>query len=77
MNNKDIKASENLKRIWLEYKADNKGVTQKDVAIDLGFSQPNFNSYMQGNQKIGLEALIKLSAYFGVKCSDIREDLEV
>lgn len=76
LNDADLKAAQNLKQIWEEYKDANKWANQTVVAEMIGYTQPNFCSYLNGKQKIGMKALIEFSKFFECSPSDIREELK-
>ena len=43
-----------------------RGMTQKDIAIELGISQQRFNFYVKGSREPDIATLILLADYFGV-----------
>nr|WP_321459561.1 helix-turn-helix transcriptional regulator [uncultured Vibrio sp.] len=70
----DIRAAQNLKNLWLQYKRNNK-LTQEEFAnCRLGWSQGNFSQYLNGKTPIGRKSLLKLSEALECKPSDIREE---
>jgi transcriptional regulator with XRE-family HTH domain len=70
----DIRAAQNLKNLWLQYKRKNK-LTQEEFAnCRLGWSQGNFSQYLNGKTPIGRKSLLKLSEALECKPSDIREE---
>ncbi|MCF4171933.1 helix-turn-helix domain-containing protein [Vibrio sp. McD22-P3] len=72
----DIRAAQNLKNLWLQYKRNNK-LTQEEFAnCRLGWSQGNFSQYLNGKTPIGRKSLLKLSEALKCKPSDIREEFK-
>ncbi|WP_430469049.1 helix-turn-helix domain-containing protein [Vibrio alginolyticus] len=72
----DIRAAQNLKNLWLQYKRKNK-LTQEEFAnCRLGWSQGNFSQYLNGKTPIGRKSLLKLSEALKCKPSDIREEFK-
>ncbi|MFA0521863.1 helix-turn-helix domain-containing protein, partial [Vibrio sp. 10N.222.55.E8] len=72
----DIRAAQNLKNLWLQYKRKNE-LTQEEFAnCRLGWSQGNFSQYLNGKTPIGRKSLLKLSEALKCKPSDIREEFK-
>lgn len=71
----DKDASENLKRIWGEYKIENK-TNQTDFAEQMHMTQGCFSSYISGINPIGLRMLVKFSDALKCNPSDIRAELK-
>lgn len=70
----DLRAAQNLKNLWLQYKRKHK-LTQEEFAnCRLGWSQGNFSQYLNGKTPIGRKSLLKLSEALECKPSDIREE---
>lgn len=72
--------AERLKNVWLNFKAEqkekNRKVSQEDVADGCGWStQGAFSAYLNGRTPLNLDALIKLSSFFGVSPSIISPEL--
>ncbi len=55
----------------LTYLRKEKGLSQKQVAEDLGISQALLSHYEKGIRECGLEFLVKVSEYFDVSCDYI------
>lgn len=51
-----------------------KGLSQEDLAIDLGISQSSISNYEAGTTKPDISILEKVSAYFNVSVSDLLSD---
>lgn len=69
-----------LKSAWESFKEDARGkgrkVTQEDVSEACGWNtQGAFSAYLNGRTPLNLDALIKLSNYFGKNPSEISPDL--
>lgn len=71
----DLKAANNLRRLWDEYK-EKTGEDQITFCKKLGMPQPAFSKYINGHNGIGLSALVRLADALGCNCSDIREELK-
>lgn len=72
----DVRAAQNLYRLWREYQAKH-GVTQDDFATNmLGWSQGNFSQYLNGKTPIGRKSLLKLCEAFNCQPGDIREEFK-
>lgn len=70
----DLRAAQNLKNLWLQYKRKHK-LTQEEFAnCRLGWSQGNFSQYLNGKTPIGRKSLLKLSEALECTPSDIREE---
>lgn len=75
LNENDIRAQKNLRKIWNAVKADCQ-MNQTDFAEDvLGWTQGNFSQYLTGKIRIGDKALEKLCIAFKCNPWDIREEL--
>ncbi len=70
----DLAASRRLADLW-KRKANVIGKTQEEVAGELGWSQSAISQYIRGTTPIGVEAALKLAAYFKVDVSEIRPDV--
>lgn len=70
----DIRAAQNLKNLWLQYKRKNKLTQEEFSNCRLGWSQGNFSQYLNGKTPIGRKSLLKLSEALECKPSDIREE---
>ncbi|MDY0088775.1 MAG: helix-turn-helix transcriptional regulator [Flavobacteriaceae bacterium] len=51
-----------------------KGLSQEDLAVDLGISQSSVSNYEAGLTKPDITVLEKVSAYFSVPVSDLLSD---
>lgn len=51
-----------------------KGLSQEDLALDLGISQSSVSNYEAGTTKPDISILEKVSAYFSVPVSDLLSD---
>ncbi|CAH8208332.1 helix-turn-helix domain-containing protein [Vibrio aestuarianus] len=72
----DLRAAQNLKKLWLQYKRKHK-LTQEEFAnCRLGWSQGNFSQYLNGKTPIGRKSLLKLSEALECKPFDIREEFK-
>lgn len=72
--------AERLRRAWENFKAaaksKGKKVTQEDVSDACGWNtQGAFSAYLNGRTPLNLDALIKLSNYFGVPANEISPEL--
>lgn len=72
--------ADRLKKVWDKFKSEAKEkgskVTQEDVSEACGWStQGAFSAYLNGRTPLNLDALIKLSSYFGVPPIDISPEL--
>ena len=45
-----------------------KGVTQKQAAVDLGVSQALLSHYEKGIRECGLDFVVRVADYYGVSC---------
>ena len=45
-----------------------KGISQKQVASDLGISQALLSHYEKGIRECGLDFVVKVADYYGVSC---------
>ncbi|MFA0079334.1 helix-turn-helix domain-containing protein [Vibrio artabrorum] len=72
----DLRAAQNLKNLWLQYKRKHK-LTQEEFAnCRLGWSQGNFSQYLNGKTPIGRKSLLKLSEALECRPSDIRDEFK-
>ncbi|WP_167850437.1 helix-turn-helix domain-containing protein [Acinetobacter baumannii] len=72
--------ADRLKKVWDKFKAEAKEkgskVTQEDVSEACGWNtQGAFSAYLNGRTPLNLDALIKLSTYFGVPPYEISPEL--
>ncbi|OJU54543.1 MAG: hypothetical protein BGN93_03485 [Acinetobacter sp. 39-4] len=72
--------ADRLKKVWAAFRESQKSegskVTQEDVSFACGWStQGAFSAYLNGRTPLNLDALIKLSTYFGVSPSEISPSL--
>lgn len=72
--------AERLKKIWAtfrdEQKAEGRKVTQEDVSDACGWAtQGAFSAYLNGRTPLNLDALIKLSSFFGISPAEISPSL--
>ena len=61
-----MSVGDNIKKLRKE-----KGLQQKQVAIELGIDQSNYNKIENGKRELSIEVLNKLSGLFGVIVDDI------
>jgi transcriptional regulator with XRE-family HTH domain len=61
-----MNVGDNIKRLRKE-----KGLQQKQIAIELGIDQSNYNKMENGKREPSIEVLNKLSGLFGVSVDDI------
>lgn len=72
----EIRAAENLKQIYHRHKQLT-GENQEHVAEKMGFTQSFFSQLVCCHTPISkIETLVRLTTYFKVNPSDIREDLK-
>ena len=70
----DKAAAVALKSLWVEFK-NRTGLTQEDAAEKLGWSQGNFNQYINGKVPVGGKALNLFCELFNCAPSKIRREL--
>ena len=58
------------KALWLDKKSA-EGVTQDDANLALGWSNSLFGQYINGRVPMGVEAIVKIAGFLGVKPWDI------
>lgn len=71
LGNKEI-FSRNLKRY-----IDKSGRTQKEIAEEIGVGQSTFTDWVKGRIYPRMDKVEKLANYFGIKKSDLVEDVNV
>ena len=64
--------SENIRALRIE-----KGVTQKFVATEIGYSQSVYSDWENGKAEPSASALLKLSVYFGVSADELLDQFEI
>ena len=58
------------KALWLDKKSA-EGLTQDDANLALGWSNSLFGQYINGRVPMGVEAIVKIAGFLGVKPWDI------
>lgn len=71
LGNKEI-FSRNLKRY-----IDKSGRTQKEIAEEIGVGQSTFTDWVKGRIYPRMDKVEKLANYFGIKKSDLVEDVNI
>lgn len=71
----DKKAAIRAYELWKEVKAKT-GMTQAHLATKMGCTQGALSSWFHGFTPIGTDALLKMSAIFGVSPTEIRPEFE-
>ena len=61
-----MNVAENLKRI-----REQKGLQQKQVALEIGIGTTNYNRVENGQREASIEVLDKLANYYGITIDDI------
>lgn len=63
-----------LKTIWNARKKD-LGLSQDEMAAELGMTQSNLSNYLNGHQSLSLRLILQLAVRIGFKPSVVRTDL--
>tara|TARA_R110000851_G_scaffold113742_2_gene238562 strand:- start:83 stop:376 length:294 start_codon:yes stop_codon:yes gene_type:complete len=71
----DLVASNRLRELWNKEK-ELTGITQKEKAAQMGFSQAYFANFIGGKRTISLKSLIRFAEAFGCNCSDIVQEIK-
>ena len=59
------------KALWLDKKSAEESLTQDDANLALGWSNSLFGQYINGRVPMGVEAIVKIAGFLGVKPWDI------
>jgi len=77
LTQEDIRASENLSRLYRAWKLRHPGINQDEIAEDMGFkSQGIVSQHLNAHTPLSVNAVLKWAELLGVKPTDIRPEFD-